>query len=144
MILLENEFFAIIERDDKVYIKVEKDGFDVKEFNNILSRVPRLNFTKFLNLKKAFENCDNQEVEIGNLRPEVEIITSSDEMECRVKLNIDEDYLKENHKEVVTKTIKALNQKDINEGIINEVLYGELTSTREIPIAKGVLPVPPT
>lgn len=141
MILLENEFFTIIEQNDKVYIKVEKEGFDVKEFNNILSQVPRLNFTKFLNLKRAFENCDNQEVEIGNFKPEIEIITSSDEMECRVKLNMHEDYLKENNKEVVTKTIKALNQNGINEGIINDVLYRELTSIREVLIAKGVLPI---
>ncbi len=141
MILFENEFLKITERDDKVYIKVEKKGFDIKDFNNILNQVPRLNFTKFLNLKKAFENCNEYEVEIGSLRPEIEIIISSDEMECKVRFNIDEDYIKENKREVVTRTIMVLNQQKVNEGIINDVLYGEIIPAKELLIAKGVLPI---
>lgn len=141
MILFENQFLSIRERDNKAYIKVEKEGFDVMEFNNILTQTPRLNLTNFLSLRNALVDCSNKEIEIGDVKPEIEISISSDDMECKVRFNMSEDYLKDNKKEASTKAIHALNKEGVNEGIIYDVFYGDIPSKKEVLIARGVLPI---
>lgn len=139
--LYSNDFFNLLEHDNEVYIKVSRPGFDMRNFNGILEEIPRVNLTNFLGLKKALENASNDEIKIGKLRPEIEVILSKDEMICKVRVNYPSEYIYENKKDITTDILIALNNEGITEGIISDALNNDIPSYEEFVVANGVMPI---
>jgi len=140
MVLYSNDFFSIIELNNDIFIKVNKAGFDMRNFNEVLEEHPRVMLTNFLDLKKALQEASNVEVKIGKFRPEIEVILSKDEMTCKVKVNYLWDYISENKKAVITCILDALEREGVKEGIISEAINGDIPSYEEFIVAKGSLP----
>lgn len=141
MILYKNDFFAIIEKNSDVFINVERFGFDIRDFNEILELNPRVLLTGFLTLKRALEGESKGEIKIGKLRPEIEVILAKDEMTCKVRVNYSLEHICENQKEVVTDILMTLNKEGIKDGVISEVINGEIPSFEEFIVAKGLFPI---
>lgn len=140
MILSENNYFMVIRKEEDIFIKVKKGGFDIRNFNEILEQNLRITLTNFLGLKKALLDADNTEIKIGKMKPEIELMLSNDEMECKAKVNCSQEYISQNKKSIVTNIITKLKNKGIKEGIMSNVFHDEIPSCKDFLVAKGTLP----
>ncbi|WP_153122872.1 DUF342 domain-containing protein [Peribacillus tepidiphilus] len=141
MEILQNEHFSIVENGGKIYVIVTKPGYPLILLNKLINQYPRLAVTKFMALKEALENGTGEQVEIGELKPEVECMISRDYMTAKIKLNIIESQLKEHYSEYVSKVLDVLHLNNVREGILVQVLQQELIAGKEILIAKGIEPI---
>lgn len=141
MLLYENDYFSLIEKNSELFINVIEPGYDIKKFSGLTYEFPRIKVKNFMNLRNALKKAENQDIKIGLYLPAVELYISNDEMECRVKLNLIKDYINNNKKEVMTKILNKLKEKDIEEGI-NYDVFQDIPSKEEFLIAEGVYPKP--
>ena len=140
MNLYENEYFSLTSENNKTYILVKKIGFDIRSFHKVLEENNRINVSNFLSLKRALDEVSEKGVEIGTLKPEVEIFISKDDMECEILVNLSQDYIDNNIEEVRNKIIEVLKAANIKKGIEKKALMGKIISSKNILMAKG-LPV---
>ena len=141
MIIYQNDFFIIESKiDNEVFITVSKPGFDFTGFNSIIIDMPTIQIKNFNLLKDALEKAKGEAVEIGALKPRIEIIISKDEMEASIKLNISAREMVENKIGISTEIIGALEANDIREGLI-DLFSKPLTVQKKILVARGVMAV---
>ncbi len=140
MALIQNDYFTLFESEEHLYIKVDKPGFDVKTFNELLSKHGQIAITKFLDLKKALDFGTAEPLQVGIVRPLIEISTSSDDLKAYITLNITEEQLKNEKKNILSKIILELKDKGITHGIKPGVLNTQLEPKKKILIAEGNLP----
>jgi uncharacterized protein len=139
--LFENDYFNLQYAQDKVYIEVFKAGFLIKDFDQVLQAVPRIALTQFANLRNALQSIGNQAVEIGILKPRVEIIVSKDLLEAKARLNVTESELKESLSDITSEILDTLERHKIIEGVLTEVLSAGLKARDEVLIARGIHPL---
>lgn len=137
MDIYTGENFSLIEEKEKVYIKVSKSNQNLKEISTILNEFPRIKVDNFLNLRNAVRNADNDLIVIGQFLPEIDVYITSDEMECRIQLNLSQDYINNSSREIVSMIIKALEENDVKEGIVKEAFGRNFPSGEFITVAKG-------
>lgn len=137
MYIIQNDFFDIFEDNEKLYIKTKKQGFDISNFSELSTSYPRLNITYFLNLKNALDNVSEDKVEIGVLKPQIELIISPDNTEAHFKLNISNDELKNNRQQIIQSILSELQSNKIVHGIIHTVLDEDIKTQENILIAKA-------
>ncbi|MDR5658348.1 FapA family protein [Serpentinicella sp. ANB-PHB4] len=140
MEIFKNDYFILSTSDIDVFITIQKTGFDIRQFNDILKEYPQITITNFLTLRHALESERKEPVKIGMLKPKVEVSISKDHMESSVKLNISNKEFINNKKEVLLETVKALRDKEVTYGIMYDVINGSLEPQKEVVVARGVLP----
>lgn len=141
MIVHKNDFFIIESKmDNLLFITVSKPGFDFTDFNSIIIDMPTIQIKNFNQLKDALEKARGEAVEIGTLRPRIEIFISKDEMEASIKLNISAREMVENKIGISTEIISALESYDIREGLV-DLFSKPLTVQKKILVARGTMPI---
>ncbi len=141
MEIFKNEHFSILEKEEKIYILVHASGFDINHFAILLKKHPTICVKNFLNLKNALANPSGDLVEIGILRPKIEITKSRDNMTATLKLNIDSFELESSKQKIIENIIKELKTHNITYGINYSTLTKELEVQKDLLIAEGVFPI---
>ncbi|MDB5052437.1 MAG: hypothetical protein JWM44_487 [Bacilli bacterium] len=139
--LYKNDYFYLQFEKDKVYIEVFNVGFPIKDFDRVLQDAPRVALTQFANLRNALQFASNQAMEIGILKPRVEMVLSKDLLEAKVRLNVTETELKESLSEITSEIIETLEKQNIIEGVLVDVLRSGLKAREDVLIAQGTRPV---
>ncbi|MCD9022024.1 DUF342 domain-containing protein [Cohnella silvisoli] len=139
--LYKNDYFYLLSQQDKVYIEVFVADFQIKQFDQVLQEVPRVALTQFANLKNALQSISKHVVEIGTLKPRVELTISNDLLQVKVKLNVTAAELEESLPEITAEIMEALNAHHITDGLREDVLKSGLKAREEILIAQGEYPV---
>lgn len=141
MNLVQNDYFYIwANQQNELFIRVEKKGFPIKEMNEIIKQHPRIHITHFLPLKKALEEGLTNDIHIGQLKNEVELFVSKDEMEASVIIYCSDDDFEEERSRFVDKVYQTLEEEQINHGILHDVIKDQLKPNEWIIIAKGTPP----
>lgn len=136
----QNEFLKLTTDMDKLYIQVFKSGFDIRDFNNIMSDIPTIHLTNFINLRKALVDANSNLVHIGQLKPRIDVILSNDEMQASIYLNINPKECEENKAAIAAEILRELSKKGVTEGI-EDLFDKTLLPQCEIIVAKGTPPV---
>lgn len=139
MEICKNEYFSLLSDDDKLYISVYRSGYKMREFNNLLLDMPTLRLHNFTVLKNTLDEASGLRICIGNIKPRVEVVISSDEMEATIKLNITAKEFEENKIQISSEIIEALNNAGVTEGL-DKLFKKPITVQKEIIAAKGTKP----
>lgn len=141
-LLLENEKFSLFLEDaGKILISVHQPGYDIKDFDeDVLKKYPRVQITNFLNLKGALQVRTVEPVNIGVLKPKIEVILSNDKMKAKIKINVSETEFESMKNDLEKEVIRTLEDHNVTYGILYNVLKEELKPHQEIVVAEGVLP----
>lgn len=139
MIIFKNEFFEISEQNEKVFIKMMKKGFPIKDFDNIIRQFPRMKISNFALLKNVLLKDSSDLIEIGYLLPSIEIQISKDKMSANIFV-FDQFELAENNRENFRMKVKELlNQHKISYGI-KEIDFNQIIIGKPYLIAEGTPP----
>ncbi len=141
MIIFENNKLKITHSKDVVYLTVASVGTTTLDFNQILSTLPQIKINGFTALQSALQKAENKPIEIGVLRPEIELQVSSDEMSAFVKINLSQEKCVEMERELATKILDLLHENGVCEGIISDALSAPLSPGKKMLVAKGKQPV---
>jgi len=139
VLLEENNFLILNDVNGKVFIKVNKPGYPLKEFDGILRRNPRIKISSFIELKKALISEGQSEMEIGQFLPSIELEMTNDLMSAHIivheTIERNEDYERLLMKNIST----LLTQNGIIHGI-EDINIRELKTSKPYVIAKGTAP----
>ncbi|MEI7025817.1 DUF342 domain-containing protein [Paenibacillus sp. y28] len=142
MELYRNEHFHLwAEADNHVMISVKEPGFMMTDFNEILKQIPRLTVTQFLNLRNALAQAGGPPVRIGTLKPTIEVKVAKDWMSATVKLNMDQEEIDSQQKELPAEIIEQLRAAGVSEGYLVEQIYYQMKPYTEAVVAQGIEPV---
>jgi uncharacterized protein (DUF342 family) len=136
----KNNFLELITEGDKLYIQVIKPGFDIRDFNNIMTDFPVIHLTNFINLRKALVEATGELIQIGNFKNQIEVNISNDEMQASIYLNLTQQELDHDKTNFASEIMRRLDMCGVTEGIEN-VYEKPLLAQTEIVISKGIAPV---
>lgn len=139
--LYKNDYFYLQVDLDKVYIEVFKPGFPIKDFDQVLKEVPQVGLTQFANLRRAIIEIHNEAIEIGVIKPLVELVLSKDLFDIRAKLNVSKDQLEANLIEITNDIMVFIKKNNITEGVLHDVIHVGLVAGQEVIVAQGILPI---
>lgn len=134
--IFENSYIRLYFKEDKVFIEVFSIGFDLIKFNLILKDFPNIALTNFMGLKKALEDADGVIIEIGTIKPNMEVSVSKNKMEVKLKINMPQNQI-EQDSNLKDKVISLLNEQNINYGINEDIFNDHIIQSKEYVIAKG-------
>lgn len=140
MTLVQNEYFIIIEADQKLFIQVFMPNFSIRDFQIIMEKHPRIAITRFSILKEALDCATNEKVEFGRLKPKLGLSISTDNLEARININLDKETFEATKGIVREEILQLLSEHNVVYGILYDVLNKELKPQKDIVIAKGILP----
>ncbi|MGM7681501.1 DUF342 domain-containing protein [Cytobacillus sp. Hm23] len=142
MEFIKNEYFEMTyDNDSKLYINVFKKGYTMADFHALLTKYPRITISKFLILRQAIEESNNNIIHIGELKPLVICDVSKDKMSATIHFNCSEEELIEHKSSYITKAVELLHSNGVNEGILLDVLYQQLQVKKDIVVARGIEPI---
>lgn len=141
MLLYENSFLTLKGEDSHVFLVVNTPGTTLQEFASLCKEVPRLKLTKFNAAKEALDLPSGRAVLIGQLKDEIELTFSSDEMQTFVTLNMTEETYKSKQDQVVTDILNLLKRDEVTVGIKTEVIEKKLPINQPFVIAHGHPPI---
>ncbi|MFZ5966224.1 MAG: DUF342 domain-containing protein [Bacillota bacterium] len=144
MVLVQNEYFSITEKDEKLLIHTFSPGFSIRDFQAIIEKYPRIAISNFLMLKKALEQPTNGAVEFGRLKPKLDLNVTPDNLEGKIYINLTKEEFEANKVGVINEVLKILEDKKITYGILYDVINKELEVQKDIVVARGKLPAPGT
>lgn len=136
-----NEFFLIEEENDQIFITVYKQGFLLHNFNKLLEEKPRIEITKFLDLRNALQTASGEKMQIGILKPLINVTISKDKMEVKVKLNEADANFFSNQSKYIGFILEELAQNHVTDGILLDVIQNDIIPRKEIIVAQGIPPV---
>jgi uncharacterized protein (DUF342 family) len=139
--LYKNDYLYLQFEREKVFVEVFKLGFQLKDFDQILKEVPQITLTQFANLKKALSTIHNEAIEIGIIKPRVELVLSKDLLELKARINMSKEELEEAQAEITTEIMNFIDKSGVKEGILHEVISSGLIPGDEAVIAKGIAPI---
>ena len=113
----ENEYITLSEVKGKVFLKVKKEGFQLKKFEEITKRHPRFRVSNFMLLKKTINKVSEEPIEIGDWNDRIEIEVSADSMQALISIYETPDYIQDNIIEVQEAVQKLLKEHGIIYGI---------------------------
>jgi uncharacterized protein (DUF342 family) len=139
--LYKNDYFYLQFEQEQVFIEVFKLGFLLKDFDQVLKNVPRVALTQFANLKRALVQIHNEAIEVGILKPRVELTLSKDLLDIKARLNVSKDELEENLTEITNDIMVFIKKHNITEGVLHDVINVGLIAGEEVIVALGTPPV---
>ncbi len=140
LILFANDLIEVIEENNKVYVKTNKLGFSLKEFDGILTKHPRIKLTNFALLKSVLTKETSKPVEIGTWLPNIEIEIAHNKMSASIIINETRESIKENIEKLGQDIKRLLAENKITHGILPIDLMKADTG-KAIEIAKGTEPI---
>ena len=140
MIIFANEFVEIIEENHKVFLKTIQPNFQLKDFDQLLRKYPRIRLTNFALLKSTLAKETIQPVEIGQWLPVIEIEISKDKMSASISINETTETIKEQQKNFLPNLDELLSKHQIIHGI-KEIDFDDITPGRSYCIAEGTPPI---
>ncbi|QCR32802.1 DUF342 domain-containing protein [Lysinibacillus sp. SGAir0095] len=139
MFIFANEFVEIIEENKKVFLKTMQPNFQLKEFDQLLRKYPRIRLTNFALLKNALGSESAQPVEIGQWLPVIELEISRDKMSANISLNETNEEVKNNQDTIKQNLNELLIRHQIIHGIKDIDLH-KLITGKSYCIAEGTQP----
>lgn len=140
MHFFQNDFLELTTEEDKLSIRVTSPGFDIRDFNTIMSDFPVIHLTNFINLRKALQEATGELVHIGHIKNIVDVMISNDEMQASIYINQTQKELDLNKAAIAAEIANVLSARGVTEGIEN-IYEKTLLAQCEIIIAKGIPPV---
>lgn len=140
MVLVQNEYFSITVKGEKLFIHTVCPGFSIRDFQEIMEKHPRILVSNFLMLKNALEQPTNEGVEFGKLKPKVELFITPDNLESRIYLNLTKEEFEANKAEIADEILQLLEGKKITYGILYDVINKHLEVQKNITVATAKLP----
>lgn len=140
MVIFENQFFEIFEKNEKVFIKTTKAGFMLKDFDTIVRLNPRIKLTNFAVLKRVLNEVTQNEVEIGTWLPPVTLEVSRDKMSASLFVYETQDDIRSNPQAFQQRVQDLLEQHKIVHGIV-DIKVETIVSGKAILIAQGSAPI---
>ncbi|PLR76438.1 DUF342 domain-containing protein [Bacillus sp. V3-13] len=137
MELYRDETILLEEESGSVFLTVFKSGMTFVKLDRTLQTLPQISITKFLPLKDALNAGFCEKLEIGNIKPPVDLEISRDSMTAKIRLNCTEQHLKENLNRMKAEIKNMLESRGICEGILYYVIDHELKVQKDITIAAG-------
>lgn len=139
-LFFENDYLNIFKDVDKVFVEVKSPGFSLMDFNEVMKSYPQIGLNNFMALKSALENPCPDKVEIGYLKPQIDLSISQDKLSASMKLNIPQEEI-DSDPNLKSKIISFLNEGGVTYGIKEYILDSTLLSGDEVTIAEGLSPV---
>lgn len=140
MVIFENQFFEVSEKDGKVYVKTVQIGFMLKDFDTIVRLNPRIKLTNFAVLKQVLNEITPKPVEIGIWLPPVTVEVSRDKMSASLFVYETLDDIRSNSQKFQQNVLALLKQHKIVHGI-QDIKLETVVSGKAILIAQGTPPV---
>jgi len=140
LIIVHNEYFEINEENGKVYIETFKEGYPIKDFNDILHTHPRIKLSNFGVLKTVLAKKTGGKVDIGLWMPNIEIEISKDKMTVSLFLHETLETVVGKVSEFNEQVHKELEKMGVVHGIIEFDLDTYIPG-KAFTIAKGSTPV---
>ncbi|RSK47070.1 DUF342 domain-containing protein [Bacillus canaveralius] len=137
MELYRDETILLEEESGSVFITVFKSGMTFVKLDRTLQALPQISITKFLPLKDALSAGYCEKLEIGEIKPPVDLEISRDSMTVKIRINCTEQHLKENLKSIKAEIRNMLEARGICEGILEHVIDHELKVQKDITVAAG-------
>ncbi|TDF95515.1 DUF342 domain-containing protein [Paenibacillus piri] len=141
MEIYANSHFRLVAEEKQVYIVIDHFDYKLQQFIEVVKEVPRLQITLFGNLRKAFATGLKERIEIGILKPLIELTFDKEYMRAAVKLNMTGEQFMLERSITIEWIRKRLAENGVTEGILEEVLEGGLQVQVEQGIAKGCDPL---
>lgn len=136
-----DKFTLYIQGGEKVLISINEPGYEISKFDrDILKKYPRIKVTNFIMLRDAIRDTMIQPVEIGVLRPKIEVVISADKMEAQVRINVTDAEFEATKDKLEVELIQALKENGVTNGICYDVIKGDLKPRENIVIARGIPP----
>lgn len=139
MVLVENEFFEVYESLDKIFIRVHKEGFKLKDFETIMKQQRRLKLTSFQTLREALQTPAPEPYEIGIWLPVLVLSISKDSMTVSLQVNDTEDALVRNEAQL-NKQIRMIADSMGLRCKLNHVTPEQVINEKNIIVGKGIEP----
>ena len=140
VVIFENQFFEVSEKNEKVFIKTNKAGFMLKDFDTIIRLNPRIKLTNFAVLKRVLNEVTQNEVEIGTWLPPVTLEISRDKMSASLFVYETQDYIRSNPQAFQQVVHDLLEKNKIVHGIL-DLKVETIVSGKAILIAQGTAPI---
>lgn len=137
MDMFKNDFFVLKQVHQFIQVQVHRKGFPLHKLENILSRFPTIKITNQKALYGALLLAKNVPIVIGERIPEISLSISQDKMMATLMLACTEDDLRERKEYFVAEILKVLHENQVSDGLLLDVLQGNLIPQTEIIIAKG-------
>ncbi|PKM95127.1 MAG: DUF342 domain-containing protein [Firmicutes bacterium HGW-Firmicutes-1] len=142
-IIFANDFIQIILEEEQIFIKVLKKDYPIQALNEILIEFPRISITNFVALKSALMNCLSSPIKIGELKPKLELLVSSDKMLAQGYIRLTQNEFNEcNKKQLVGEIIDLAVNKEISFGIDIQRVIDDLKPMEKFDVAIGTVPIP--
>lgn len=141
MEVYRNEFIVLEQENDCLFLTVLKDGYSTNQFYELMRNFPTLEVTDRNAVLKAFYVAKMKRLEIGIVKPEIELSLPPDKMVATIRINCTEAEFNENKEAFIRKVLAKLHTNHVQYGIIANVLQDELLPNEDIVVAKGKEPV---
>lgn len=140
MIIFENEYFNILEENEKVFIQNNKVGFPLKNFQEIINIQPRIKLTNFALLKSVLSTETSQPIEIGKYLPLIEIEIANNKMSASIYINETKEYINTKKDEILHEIQSQIREKGIVHGML-PIDFTKIETGKAFLIAKGTEPI---
>lgn len=139
MMLVENEYFQLYESLDKIYIRVTKDGFSLKEFGDITKKHTRIKLTSFQMLRRALNEPSVTPVEIGIWLPVFALSVSKDGMSVSLQVNDYNDPLFQDEDKLNQAIAAAASGMGLRCDVKN-ITYEAICREKKVTVGEGIDP----
>ncbi len=139
MIIFSNNFVEITEENNKVFLKTIQPNYQLKEFDQVLQKYPRIRITNFALLKRTLEKETCQPAEIGQWLPVIELEISKDQMSASISVNESAEKVQDKQQDILQGLDDLLSKNNINHGI-KEIDINKLITGKSYCIAEGSYP----
>lgn len=137
----KNGYFLLEEVNHALYITMYQKGFSLLTFNELIAKHPRINLNRFKELRLAITSGYGEKVHIGDLKPEIECTVAEDKMSAFITLNCTEEAIRNERTYFTSEIINCLHNHSVKEGIMMDILSGQMAVNKEVLIARGIEPV---
>lgn len=141
-VIFSDEFITVAVEENKVYLKMLKEGYNISHFKDVNDLYPRIKITQFVAFKSAIDNALETFIEIGVYKNVIEISSSKDRLEAYATLNMDDSSFGGMKPEfLVDLILNAAEKAGINHGIDVQSITSNVLAREAFLIAKGRKPV---
>ncbi|PID16944.1 hypothetical protein CSV63_03375 [Sporosarcina sp. P34] len=109
--LVENEYFELLEENNKVIMNTKKAGYPLKSFDALASKIPRLKLNSFKELMKALQTEGQHE--IGAYSAPCEVYISPSKMKVELYIHATNEEFLANKEQFLKQAEELLDQRDV-------------------------------
>ena len=110
--LIQNEYFNLEVRGEKVVLRLIKTGFPLKSFDMIARTHPRLKINSFATLRQALTDLTEEHI-IGTWLPAIDVAVTADKMTAEIIINMSIEEFNDNKPVIKQQIEEALNRAGV-------------------------------